>query len=93
MARFDVPCGHYDGEVLIPAFGVGTMEYVTVTALSDVVAAGLRMRAGQQYTLLRHDASELARAGYVELQAPEPETATLEAAETATKPTPRRKQK
>jgi hypothetical protein len=93
MARFDVPCGHYDGEVLIPAFGVGTMEYVTVTALSDVVAAGLRMRAGQQYTLLRHDASELARAGYVELQALEPETATLEAAENATKPTPRRKQK
>lgn len=93
VARFDVPCGHYDGEVLIPAYGAGALENVIVTALQDVVAAGLRMRAGQQYTLTRQDASELMRAGYVELETVEPELAALEPAETATKHGGRRKRK
>lgn len=93
VARFDVPCGHYDGEVLIPAFGVGTMEQVIVTAVQDVVAAGLRMKAGQQYTLTRRDASELSRAGYVELVEIVPETASIAPAETTRKPRPRRKVK
>lgn len=86
VARFDVACGHYDGDKVLWPYGDAGMNTVKVTARQNVVAAGVRMEAGQQYTLDSDEATELARAGFVEVeQAATPEAATMTAPETATK--------
>jgi hypothetical protein len=78
MARFDVPCDHYDGELRLRPFDEGAMgDRVWVLATQDVVVFDGRgsqaLRAGQKYQLRRTLTSDLIRAGYVEECQPEGE--------------------
>lgn len=71
VADLRVVCGHWDEDHWIRPFAED--EPVTVRALKNVTARGLRgaltMRAGAKYKLPRSTASELQRAGYVEVGA------------------------
>jgi len=96
VARLDVACDHFDGELRLRPFGGAVDDKVAVTALKDVVApGGVALVKGRGYELPRGVASELARAGYVEEvggQESAPELAVVApAAEKATKPRGRRK--
>lgn len=97
VARFDVACDHFDGEVRLRAYGDGVMDKVKVKAnvtLTALVNGGpLAMEAGGTYDLPREVASDLKRAGYISILDDEPETAALKAGETAVKNTGTRKEK
>ena len=75
LARFDVSCLHYcehDAEWL--EIGGGMSDIVKVTAAQNVTAqvagASMAMVEGELYEIPRADANELARAGYVTIDAP-----------------------
>jgi len=96
VARMDVACDHFDGELRLRPFGGAVHDKVAVKALRDVVApGGLAMVKGREYELPRGVASELARAGYVEEvggQESAVETAAMEPApERAVKPRGKKK--
>jgi hypothetical protein len=100
MARFDVACDHFDGEVRLRADGEHVMDVVSVLANYDVVAlvngSAMSLTAGSRYELPRSAASDLIRAGYVMVlddKHDEPETAALAPGETAVKRRPARKRK
>jgi hypothetical protein len=81
MARFDVACGHMEGDVILHPWEIGRMGMVEVEALQNVnVAAGgiVHLVVGQRYSLPAADAHDLARAGYVRIveQGVSRETAT-----------------
>ena len=81
VARFDVACGHMDGDTQLHPWEIGRDGMIEVDALQslNVLVAGavVRLLAGQRYVLPAADAHELARAGYVRIVAlPQPETAT-----------------
>lgn len=96
MGRFDVPVGHYEGDVLLDAYGSGvTMKYralQTVNALAD--NEFIALVAGQVYELRPKMASDLARTAFIEPVIEEreyAETAMLETPETAMLPKPKSK--
>lgn len=85
MARFDVACGHIEGDEVLHPWEIGLINMVEVDALQslNVLIAGavVRLVAGQRYELPGADAHELARAGYVRIVVPsQPETATAKRA-------------
>lgn len=98
-ARFDVPCGHFDGKdgaLLETTTNGGVVG--RVLALADVTVSvngqSQALKKGRYYTLPLDNAQELARAGYVQITNEERETADAPpVTETAVPPAAKRKPK
>lgn len=72
LARFDVACDHWDGDVRWPAEGEGITDMVKVTALQtvNVLVDGrvMHLERGEPYDLPRSTVGDMERAGFVRIE-------------------------
>jgi hypothetical protein len=102
VARFDVACDHYDGELRLRPFGGAMSDTVKVRATQNVVIFDGRgtktLLSGNVYELGRVVVDDLIRAGYVEEDTKDeirdtsgPELAVVEPPEKAVRPRGRKR--
>jgi hypothetical protein len=93
MGRFDVPVGHFDGDVLLDPYATEEKMRVLAVETVNAIAGGafVRLVAGEVYDLLPRVAADLLRCGYITSLPGEPETAMMGTPEVAMMPKPKSK--